>query len=734
MFFPWNFLRIFLFSAAFFSAGVRALASPSELEFLLDASPAPANGRSSVAGISLEFDEDWLLYGSGFEYSHGLARLACLLSDSAYADVASDADGNLLRENYRRLGVESGAMEFNYDVDYSNSIWGNDQCASSFAFLEAGGAAGRRRNIVFAVLRGTPFNSNEWLSNLNINDAGETQNEMHKGFALAASVARTQLISFMLRHRIDPTETRILITGHSRGAAVANLLSALLLEDRFFDDGAIFTYTFASPNTTTDPGVHGGKYGFIWNIVNPEDIVPAVPLNRGGWHFTKYGRTRAFISRASVDAEDFDRIYLPRVSGVYAGISGRGYAPFTTGPLVPILVSRIFESLASDVDKYYGGFLKLHSKFSAAMKKIFPDNGSPGSDESPEDAERGGLGSWLLAWLNRRTGGRVDYLRLALADMHTDNVYLSFMLALGEDEAFSVLNYSAAVVKGTEELAVLDGSGNVMARVINGRIVYEDIRLPVVVVPVGRKTVLVGCPVTESYRVLVTDETVFPTPCPVVAEYFDAAGVYIESSGKEYLYPRTGRMYEFAMGRERIERFARGDSSVARARLDKGSAKEAARSARLRPQLSFNVVPEVFSDTDWTLGGGVHVGNQLVFGSLMTSQGLTRFGKAFELSPGVGSQMSVFMNIKFENEAFARCLWLDRSGGSEFCLVPSFRSSLSMKMIGRLTLFSAGVFDFRIDGFNGGAFGGNVRERSISTFRISGRVRAAPSIQFGVRF
>ena len=733
MCFQWNFFRIFLLAAVFSASGICAF--PSERKFLLDASPSPLNGNRGIAEVSLDFDAGWLTEGSGFEYSHDVARLACLLSDSAYADVASDPDGNLLRENYRRLGVADSGMEFNYDVDYSNSIWGNDQCASSFALLEADGSGGRRRSLVFAVLRGTPLNSNEWLSNLNINDAGATQNEMHKGFALAASVARTQLVSFMLRHRIDPTAACILITGHSRGAAVANLLSALLLEDKFFGDGAIFTYTFASPNTTTDPDAHGGKYGFIWNIVNPEDIVPAVPLNRGAWKFTKYGRTRAFVSKASVPAAEFDSLYFPRINGVYSGISGRDYAPFTTGPLVPVLVTRVFESLASDVDKFYGGFLKLHSKFSLMMKKIFPDNSSPGSDESPEDAEKGGLGSWLLAWINRRTGGGVDYLRLAFTDMHTDNVYLSFMLALGEDEIFSGLDYSAAVVRGTEELAVLDGGGNVMARVVNGRIVYEDIKLPVVVVPVGRKTVLVGCPVTESYRVLVTDETVIPTPCPVVAEYFDAAGVYIASSGKEYLYPRTGRMYEFAMGKERIERFARGDSSVARVRLDRPSAEEAIKSAHLRPQLSFNVVPEVYSDTNWTLGAGVHAGNQLVFGSLMTTQGLTRFGRAFELSPGVGTQMSVFMNIKFENEVFARCLWLDSGRDScEFRVVPSLRSSLSMKMIGRLTLFSAGVFDFRIDGFNGGAFDDDVRKRSIPTFRISEKVRAAPSIQFGVRF
>lgn len=723
MFYQGKFFRIFLFSAAFLAA--EACAFSEGRKFLIV--EADSSGEDP-AEISLDFEEDWLYGGSGFDYNHGLARLACLLSVSAYA--VSDQDGNSLRENYCRLGVSDSGMEFFYDVDYSGSIWGNDQCACSFAFLEGG-----RGSIVFAVLRGTPFNSNEWLSNLNISDAGKSRSEMHKGFALAASAARAQLISFMLRHRVDPARTRILITGHSRGAAVANILSALLLEDRLFGDGAIFTYTFASPNTTSDAGAHDGKYGFIWNIVNPEDIVPAVPLNRGGWRFTKYGRTRAFVSKATVDAGEFDGFYLPRINSVYSEISGRDYAPFTTGPLVPILVARIFESLAQDVDEYYNGFLKLHSRFSLAMKRIFPDSAAPGSDESPEEADKGGIGSWLLDWLNRRTGGGVDYLKLAFADMHTSKVYLSFMLSLGEDEAFSVMGYSAAIVRGTEELAVFDGSGNVMGRVVDGKIVYEDMRLPVVLFPAGRKAVLVGCPVTESYRVVVTDETLVPTPCPVVAEYFDAAGVYTASSGKEFLYPRTGRMYEFAMGKERIGRIARGELSVGRSRLGKFRAEEAARTAGLRPQLSFRVVPEVYSDTNSHIGVGVHAGSQVLFGSLMTSQGLTRFGRAFELSPGVGSQMSIFMGIKFEGEVFARCLWIDKDGGGrEFCLVPSLRPSLSMKVAGRVALFSAGVFDFRVEGLNGAAFDAGVRRSALPTLRISSRVRVAPGIQFGVRF
>lgn len=719
---------------AFFSL-VLGSASAVQINFLLNATPSDANGSNTAVEIPVEFDEKWFDTASGFEYSHNIARLACILSDSSYTDVSSNPSGNFLKENYRRLGVKDSEMEFHYDVDYSNSIWGNDQCACSFASKEIKGSRGKK-NLVFAVLRGTPLNSNEWLSNLNINDAGETQNEIHKGFALAASVAHTQLISFMLRHKIDPTESYILITGHSRGAATANVLSMLLLEDDFFQKGTIYTYTFASPNTTTDKNAHDEKYGFIWNIVNPEDIVPTVPLYRGKWRFTKYGHTKAFISASSEGQDTFKSVYESKINEVYEKISGRSYAPFTTGPLVPILVTKLFETLAADVEKYYSGFLNLHSKFSSTMERLFPDKQNSEGDDTPDNAKGKSATSWLLAWMNRRTGGGIDYLKLAFNDMHTNDIYLSFMLSFEEDKAFSSKNYSTSIVKGTEEIAVFDAQGNVKARVIDGKIRYSDTKLPVVLVPLGRKTVLIASPVSESYKVCVTDETIFPTPASVKVEYFDAAGVFTGTSEKTYLYPRTGRVYEFNAGEARINEFYQGTLEIERIKLQKADARKVIDTARLKPQLAFNITPELYTDTNWNIGGGIHFGCPLVFGSALTSFGLTRFGKAAELAAGIGNQLSIFANIKLENEAFIRCLWLDQNddGDDLFNIVPSCRASLSIKTIGRLTLFTAGLFDFKIDGFNNEAFDTAVMERTISTFRISDKVRVSPSIQFGVRF
>ena len=84
------------------------------------------------------------------------------------------------------------------------------------------------------------------------------------------------------------------VTGHSMGGGVANLVAANLI-DRGYKDN-VYCYTFASPNTFylndntktnyTEP--HGVRYRCIFNIVNEDDFVPALPMEQCNW--TKYGR------------------------------------------------------------------------------------------------------------------------------------------------------------------------------------------------------------------------------------------------------------------------------------------------------------------------------------------------------------------------------------------------------------------------------------------------------------
>jgi hypothetical protein len=79
----------------------------------------------------------------------------------------------------------------------------------------------------------------------------------------------------------DP-DALILVTGHSRGAAAANLLG-MTLDDMYGQEG-IFVYTFATPNTYRgDQTEIAGKYSNIFNFINPADVVTEVPLKSMGY-------------------------------------------------------------------------------------------------------------------------------------------------------------------------------------------------------------------------------------------------------------------------------------------------------------------------------------------------------------------------------------------------------------------------------------------------------------------
>lgn len=70
----------------------------------------------------------------------------------------------------------------------------------------------------------------------------------------------------------------ILVTGHSMGAAIANILAARL--NGIMDPGNVYAYTFATPRTVNEAvsGNPAVNYPNIFNILNSNDVVTYVPL------------------------------------------------------------------------------------------------------------------------------------------------------------------------------------------------------------------------------------------------------------------------------------------------------------------------------------------------------------------------------------------------------------------------------------------------------------------------
>lgn len=137
---------------------------------------------------------------------------------------------------------------------------------------------GEERTVLLVAIRGT--NAGEWYSNVDFAPSRNPDTPYAENFYLAAQDIYEGL-STVLEKVENPV---ILVSGHSRGAACANLLGVLLNTSRGPED--VFVYTFASPNTireTVDLDCSN-----IFNLINPCDPVTVTPVASLG--FFRAGR------------------------------------------------------------------------------------------------------------------------------------------------------------------------------------------------------------------------------------------------------------------------------------------------------------------------------------------------------------------------------------------------------------------------------------------------------------
>ncbi|MBP5273369.1 MAG: hypothetical protein ILO36_00325, partial [Abditibacteriota bacterium] len=138
----------------------------------------------------------------------------------------------------------------------------------------------KETELLLCVVRGTV--AGEWFSNFDVGEGDE-----HRGFAAAAENAFGYIQSYMVRHAV-PRTAKVLITGHSRGAAVASMLVPMLKESGFGED-SVYAYVYACPNYTKNlvPG-EKGLFGFMYE----GDLVPAIPI----WGFGMRGEVIDSVS------------------------------------------------------------------------------------------------------------------------------------------------------------------------------------------------------------------------------------------------------------------------------------------------------------------------------------------------------------------------------------------------------------------------------------------------------
>lgn len=281
----------------------------SEVVAALD--PANPSGRTST---QMTFDDSWFFHDAR-TYQHDLATACSVLaavcnSESQYYDgVAGSvpyAERTLGALGFHDVRTESYAMRSSILDEVSSLLVGSSDVAAYTLASKtiASEQDGQPVTLLFVGIRGTY--GAEWLSNFNFlgQSAGEAD---HRGFKAAEEEVEEALRSYAHELGVDPAHTRILITGHSRGGAIANLLAADL--DVPEDDvsalapsSGIYAYTFAAPCATRAADRHDEAFGNIFNVVNEADIVTQLPLS--SWGFGRYGSKVTLPSASSVGFDD----------------------------------------------------------------------------------------------------------------------------------------------------------------------------------------------------------------------------------------------------------------------------------------------------------------------------------------------------------------------------------------------------------------------------------------------
>ena len=232
----------------------------------------------------------------------------------------------------------------------------------------------------------------------------------------------------------------------------------------------------------------------------------------------------------------------------------------------------------------------------------------------------------LNAYLNRVTNGLIEYSSYAFLDMHISTSYLSWMLALNEDEIFSDVSCSLLYIKGSFEGAVFDENKNIVAKIIDGMPQLKSIKIPLIAIP-SPAGVIVGVPSSREYTVVVYKDSLIPTYIPVRIEHFNSSGYRTKICPKKNLWPHKGIAYTFKIGENTSK-----EKIISARKNHSKETKKLVKLAKLKQQDVFRVQPVFALDTDLRFEGGLRIGTQMIHGEILASQSVTDIADSIALS------------------------------------------------------------------------------------------------------
>ncbi len=256
-----------------------------EKNYILFANHIYNNGQNIPTNASFALDSHTFL-GSNTVYNPEIAKASVILAMTSYTDTTLDATPG---KNTPRI-LKSLKFENLETVDLAKTFGDNH-----ITKLHLGKKAlDETHDLVSVTLCGTRNGITEWSSNFDIGDGlenNEYRKENHRGFDITATRAMAVIEEYISTKLAEGKKPIVWISGHSRGGSVANICAAYLADKGI----KTFAYTFGSSQTTVS--ANKDDYGFIFNIINNDDIITRLPVKQ--WGFDVYGK----VARISVGEE-----------------------------------------------------------------------------------------------------------------------------------------------------------------------------------------------------------------------------------------------------------------------------------------------------------------------------------------------------------------------------------------------------------------------------------------------
>lgn len=297
-----------------------------------------------TAVVSAEWDDGWFVAPATTTYNHDLAITSLVLSGAAYVENDGEPSSHSIQNALEIFGFDE-IRSYNYNYLHTESD--NDIVAYTFAVKRIQDISYDTTFLVAVVIKGTSGNE-EWYSNFNIGTGNS-----HKGFTLAKEELMRSLEEYLAELGLTSSfkeNTKFLVTGHSRGAAVANLVAADLSYSSHANRSNVYGYTFATPTVAVmDTDLAEDRYDNIFNIISGEDFITQVPIAQ--WQYNHYGIDLELPSKSYYSSNMYETVYK-KMDTTYFDIVKEKFDPYNGTYAVDTLISSVGD-LAPTVSAFY---------------------------------------------------------------------------------------------------------------------------------------------------------------------------------------------------------------------------------------------------------------------------------------------------------------------------------------------------------------------------------------------